>query len=101
MFSQSPESFLYGGPSVPSGYQSLTGTFSGASPQPIEHGISTGNNGTQPLSVEEILMMYGTIPNPQPQGSQLPPGGQPQGTQLSPRGQPQGSQLPPGGQPQG
>ena len=27
MFTQSPESFLYGGPSVPSGYQSLFGTF--------------------------------------------------------------------------
>ena len=91
MFSQSPKTFLYGGPSVPSGYQSLTGTFSRASPKPIEHGISTGNNRTQPLSVEKILMMSGTTPNPQPQGSQLLPRGQPQGAQLSPRGQPQGS----------
>ena len=51
MFSQSPETFLYGSPAVPSGYQSLTGTFSGASPQPIEQGLLTGNNGTKPLSV--------------------------------------------------
>jgi len=63
MFSQTPETFLYEGPSVPSRYQSLTGTFSRASPQPIEHRISTGYNGTQLLSIEEILMMSGTIPN--------------------------------------
>lgn len=80
MFPQTLETFLYGDPSVPSGYQSLTGDFSGASPRPIEHGISISNNGTQSLSIEEILMMSGTIPNLQPQGSQLPPGGQPQGT---------------------
>jgi hypothetical protein len=101
MFTQSPESFLYGGPSVPSGYQSLSGTFSGASPQPIEQGLLTGSNGTKPLSVEDILMMSGTIPNPQPQGGQLPPGGQPQNPQLSPGGQPQGTQFASGGQPQG
>jgi len=77
MFSQSPETFLYGGPSVPSRYQSLIGTFSGASPQPIEQGLLNGNNGTKPLSVEDILMMLGAIPNPQPQGGQLLPGGQP------------------------
>jgi len=41
MFSQTPKTFLYGGPSIPSGYQSLTGNFSGASPRPIEHEIST------------------------------------------------------------
>lgn len=64
MFSQSLETFLYGNPSVPSEYQSLTGTFSGASHQPIEQGLLTGNNGTKPLSVEDILMMLGTIPNP-------------------------------------
>jgi len=93
MFSQSLETFLYGSPSVPSGYQSLTRTFSGASPQPIEQGLLTGNNGTKMLSVEDILMMLGTIPNPQPQGGQLLPGGQPQGPQLSPRGKPQGTQL--------
>lgn len=69
MFSQSLETFLYGGPSIPSGYQSLTGTFLGASPQPIEYGISTGNNRTQLLSVKEIFMMSSTIPNLQPQGS--------------------------------
>jgi len=101
MFSQSPETFLHGGPSVPSGYQSLAGTFSGASPQPSQQGLLTGNNGTKPLSVEDILMMLGTIPNTQPQGGQLPPRGQPQGPQISPGGQPQGTQLPPGGQPQG
>jgi len=101
MFSQSPETFLHGGPSVPSGYQSLSGTFSGASPQPSQQGLLTGNNGTKPLSVEDILMMSGTIPNPQPQGGQLPPGGQPQGPQISPGGQPQGTQLLPGGQLQG
>jgi len=98
MLTQSLESFLYGGPSVPSGYQSLSGTFSGASPQPIEQGLLTGNNGTKPLSVEDILMMSGSIPNPQPQGGQLPPRGQ---TQLTPGGQPQGTQFASGGQPQG
>ena len=101
MCSQSPETFLYGGPSVPSGYHSLTGNFLGASPQPIEKGLLIGNNGTKPLSVEDILMMSGIIPNPQPQGCQLPPGGQPQSPQLSPRGQPQGIQFAPRGQPQG
>ena len=75
MFTQSPESFLYGGPSVPSGYHSLAGTFSGASPQPIEQRLFTGSNGAKPLSVEDILMMSGSIPNSQPQGGQLPPGG--------------------------
>lgn len=75
MFSQNLETFLYGGPSVPSGYQSVSGTVSGESPQPIEHGVSTGHNETPSLSVEEILMMSGAIPNPQPQGSQILPGG--------------------------
>jgi len=46
MFSQTPEAFLYGSPSVPSGYQSLTGTFSGAYAQPIGHELLTSNNGT-------------------------------------------------------
>jgi hypothetical protein len=82
----------------PTGYQSLSGTFSGASPQPIEQGLLTGNNGNIPLSVEDIFMMSGSIPNPQPQGGQLPPGGQPQ---LMPGGQPQGTQFVSGGQPQG
>ena len=36
MFSQSPEEFLHSGPSVPSRYQALSGTFSGAAPQLIE-----------------------------------------------------------------
>ena len=80
MFTQTAESFLYGGPSVPPGYQSISGTFVATSPQPIEHGMSTGHNGTLSLSVDESLMMYGAIPNPQPQGSQFPPGGQPQGS---------------------
>lgn len=44
MFSQYLETFLYGDPSVPSGYQSLIGTFSEASSQPIEQGLLTGNN---------------------------------------------------------
>ena len=96
MFTQSPESFLYGGPSAPSGYQSLSGTFLGASPQPIEQGLLTGSNGTKPLSVEDILMMSGSIPNPQPQGGQLPPKGQPQGTQFASMGQPQGQYIPMG-----
>lgn len=36
MFTISPESLFYGGPSIPLGYQSLTGTFSRAAsaPQP-------------------------------------------------------------------
>ena len=70
----------------------------GASPQPIDQGLLTGSNGTKPLSVEDIFMTSGSIPNPQPQGGQLPPGGQPQ---LTPGGQPQGTQFASGGQPQG
>ena len=101
MFSQYQETFLHGGLSVPLGYQSLAGTFSGESPHPSQQGLLTGNNGTKPLSVEDILMMSETIPNPKPQGGQLPPGGQPQDPQISLGGQPQGTQLPPGGQPQG
>lgn len=46
-------------------------------------------------------MMFGSIPNPQPRGSQLLPGWQTQGSQLPPGGKPQGSQLPLGGQLQG
>lgn len=91
MFTQTPKTFLFGGLSIPSGYQSLSGTFSGASPRPLEQVLSSGSNGTQVLNVEQILMMSGSIPNPQPQGSQLPPGGQPQGNQLPPGEQPQGS----------
>jgi len=68
MFSQSPETSLYGGPYVSSGYQSLAGTFLGALPQLIEQGLLTGNNGTKLSSVEDILIMLGTVPNPQPQG---------------------------------
>ena len=64
MFSQSLEAYLYGGPSVPARYQSISGTFSGASPQPIEQKLLTGSSGTKPLSVEDILMMSGS----QPQG---------------------------------
>jgi len=103
MFSQTPESFLHGGPSVPAGYQSLSGTFSGATPQPIENVLSSGLDGLkiETSNAEQVYMMSGNIPNPQAQGSQFPSGGQPQGTQLPPGGQPQGSQLPPGGQPQG
>ena len=73
----------------------------GASPQPSQQGLLTGNNETKPLSVEDILMKSGTIPNPKPQGGHLSPGGQPQGPQISPGGQPQGTQLLPGGKPQG
>lgn len=90
MFTQSPESLLYDSPSVPSGYQSLSGTFVGASPQPIEHGLLAGNNGNKPLGVGDIYMMSSSIPGSQPQGGQLPPGGQPQGTQIASGGQPQG-----------
>ena len=74
--------------------------------------LSTGTNGAkiETLNAEQIFMMYSNIPNPQSQGSQLPPGGQPQGSQLPPGGQPQCNFLPgqtvgqyylPGEQPQG
>lgn len=75
MFSQTPETFLFSGPSVPLGYQSLSATFSGASPRPIEQVLSSGSNGTQVLNAEQILMMYGSIPNPQPQGVSIRLGG--------------------------
>ena len=84
----SPNAYLYGGPSVPIGYQSISGTFSGASPRPYEQKLLAGSSGSSQLSAEEILMMSG-----QPQGSQFPPGGQPQGQyvptgQYLPQGQP-------------
>ena len=60
MFSQSPEAYLYGGPFVPTGYQSISGTFSGASPQSIEQKLLTRSSGTKLLSVEYILMMSGS-----------------------------------------
>ena len=50
MFSQSPEAFLYDGPSVPAGYQSLSGTFSGASPRPFEQKLLSGSSGNSQLS---------------------------------------------------
>ena len=111
MFSQTSEEFLHGGPFVPPGYQALSGTFSGAALQPIEQVLSSGLNGfrTKTSNVEQIFMMFGNILNPQPQGSQLLPGGQPLGSQLPPGGQPQGKFFPTktvesyyfGGQPQG
>lgn len=61
--SQSSESFVHGGPSVPVGYQSLASTFSGASPHLSQQGLLNGNDGTKLLSVEEILMMSGTVPS--------------------------------------
>lgn len=97
-FTQSYESLMYGGPSVPSRYQSLSGTFAGASPRPIEHGLVTGNIGNQQLGVGDIYMMSGSTPSSQPQGGQVPPGGQ---SQVALGGQPQGTQIVAGGQPQG
>ena len=94
--SQSSETFVHGGPSVPVGYQCLAGNFSVASPQPSQQGLLTGSNRTKPLSVEDILMMSGTVPNLQPQGGQLLPGGQPQGTQFVSEGQPQVQYIPTG-----
>ena len=80
MFSQSPETFLYGGPQVPVGHQSLSGTFSRASPQPLEQVVlSSSTNGThiETLNTQKAYMMSGNIPSSQPQGSKLSPGGQP------------------------
>ena len=45
MFSKSLETFLYVGSSVPLGYQSLSGTFSGASPRPVD----------------QVVLSYGTM----------------------------------------
>ena len=58
MYSQSLEAYLYGG-HIPAGYQSISGTFSGASPRPIEQKLLTGSSGTKLLSAEEILMISG------------------------------------------
>ena len=90
MFSQTPESFLHGGPSVPSGYQSLSGTLSKETPQPIENVLSSGIDGLkiETSNEKQIFTMCGNIPNPQAQGNQFPSGGQRQGTQLPPGGQP-------------
>ena len=92
MFSALPESYLYGGPSVPLGYQSLSGIFSGAasSPEKIIQSPGPNESHTENLNVEQVYMMSGNIPNHDPQISNLPP-----------RGHPQGSNLPPGGKPQG
>ena len=43
MFTTSPESHLYGGPSVPPGYQSLSRTFSGASSNPWTSPMSSSS----------------------------------------------------------
>jgi len=48
MFTTSPESYLHGGPSVPTGYKSLSGTFSGTSSRPwtlpmSSSGVLTGS----------------------------------------------------------
>ena len=56
MFSQSSETFLYGGPTVPFGYQSLSSTFSRATPRPTEHQLSPGNNRTKMLNTKQIFM---------------------------------------------
>ena len=57
--SSSLDAYLYGGPSIPVGYQSISGTFSGASPCPYEQKLLTGSSGSSQLSAEEILMMSG------------------------------------------
>ena len=92
MFFATLESYFYGGPSVPPGYQSLSSTFSEAAPSPEQLIQSPGPNEshTKNLNAEQVYMMSGNIPNPDPQSSNLPP-----------RGYPQGSNLPLGGKPQG
>ena len=87
---------MYGGPSVPTRYQSLSSTFSGASPFLDKHTLSSGldesNIGT--INLEQIYMMSGNIPNLDPQGSNLQPQGQPQGSNLQPQGQLEGQCMP-------
>ena len=77
MFSESLETFLYGGPSIPTGYQSLSDTFSGASPFPRKPMSSSclneSNTGT--LNNEQVYMMSGNISNPTSQGSSIQPRG--------------------------
>lgn len=51
---------------------------------------------TENLSGEHFYMMSGNIPSPDPQGSNLSPGGQPQGSNLPPGGQPQEHYIPQG-----
>ena len=87
-----------GGPSVRAGYQSLSSTFSGVAPSLDKLIPSSGLNEshTENLSVEHVYMMSGHIPNPDPQSSNLPPGGHPQGSNLLPGGQPQGQYTPQG-----
>ena len=77
MFTESPETFLYGGPSVPVCYQPLSGTFSGASPLPNKPMSSSSMNesNTGTLNNEKVYMMSGNIPNPGSQGSNLSTGG--------------------------
>ena len=78
MFIESIETFLYGGPYVPIGYQSLSGTFSGESPLPNKPMSSSGPNEST-MNNEQVYMMSGNIPNHDSQGSNISPGGQPQG----------------------
>ena len=77
MCTESPKTFLYGGSFVPVGYQSLSGTFSGAYSLPKKPMSSSGPNesNTGTLNNEKIYMMFGNIPNPGSQGSNLLPGG--------------------------
>lgn len=96
MFYESLETFLYGGTSVPAGYQSLYGMFPGASPFPSKPMASSGLNksNTRTLNNEKVYMMCGNISNPTSQGSNIQPGGKPQNIQIHPGGKPQGQYIP-------
>ena len=92
IFTESPKILLYGGPSVPAGYQSLSGMFSGASPFPRKPMSSFGLNesNTRTLNNERVYMMSGNISNPTSQGSNIQPGGLPKNRKIQHGGQHQG-----------
>ena len=56
MFKTSPESYFHGGPMVPSGYKSLSRTFSGASSNPWTSPMSSSGILTGKRIVSIILL---------------------------------------------
>ena len=77
IFSSSPETFLYNGPSVPVGYQSLFGTFSGVDPSSENFTKSTSlyESTIEPLTMEHVYMFSGNIPQASSQGGYIALGG--------------------------
>lgn len=77
MFSSSIKIFSYGGPSVPAGYQSLSGCFSGASPSSEASTMLIGlfSSNAQALTTEYIFKFSRNNPQDSSSGGYIPLGG--------------------------